>query len=103
MNRDFRDLLAEFNVQGVDFIIVGEHALVAHGCIRATQDLPVWIRPEAEMPNGFIAPYRHSERHYRISPKLTSQLPALFFRSALIPSASTSSLSSTCRIYPRLG
>jgi predicted nucleotidyltransferase len=48
MNRDFRDLLAEFNVQGVDFIIVGAHALAAHGHIRATQDFDVWVRPEAE-------------------------------------------------------
>ena len=48
MNRDFRDLLAEFNVQGVDFLIVGAHALAAHGHIRATQDFDVWVRPEAE-------------------------------------------------------
>jgi hypothetical protein len=48
MNRDFRDLLAEFNVPGVDFIIVGAHALAAHGHIRATQDFAVWVRPEAE-------------------------------------------------------
>lgn len=48
MNRDFRDLLAEFNVQGVDFLIVGAHALAAHGHIRATQDFDVWVWPEAE-------------------------------------------------------
>src|SRR5215207_8793474 len=48
MNRDFRDLLAEFNVQGVDFLIVGAHALAAHAHIRATQDFDVWVRPEAE-------------------------------------------------------
>ena len=27
MNRDFRDLLAEFNAQSVEYIIVGAHAL----------------------------------------------------------------------------
>jgi hypothetical protein len=48
MNRDFRALLAEFNVQGVDFIIVDAHALAAPGHIRATQDFDVWVRPEAE-------------------------------------------------------
>jgi len=46
MNRDFRDLLAEFNAHGVDFLIVGAHALAAHGHIRATKDLDVWIRAE---------------------------------------------------------
>ncbi|HSB08698.1 MAG TPA: hypothetical protein VLM38_04265 [Blastocatellia bacterium] len=48
MNRDFRDLLAEFNVQGVEYLIVGAHALAAHGHVRATKDLDVWVRPNAE-------------------------------------------------------
>ena len=48
MNRDFRDLLAEFNVQGVEYLVVGAHALAAHGHVRATKDLDVWVRPDAE-------------------------------------------------------
>ncbi|NOT00431.1 MAG: hypothetical protein HOP29_07360 [Phycisphaerales bacterium] len=47
MNPDFRDLLAEFNAQRVDFIIVGAHAVAAHGHVRATNDFDVWIRPDA--------------------------------------------------------
>jgi hypothetical protein len=46
MNPDFRDLLAAFNVRGVDFVVVGAHALAAHGLVRATKDLDVWVRPE---------------------------------------------------------
>ena len=46
MNRDFRDLLAAFNDQGVEFLIVGAHALAAHGHVRATKGLDVWVRPE---------------------------------------------------------
>ena len=34
MNRDFRDLLAEFNAQGVEYLVVGAHALAAHGHVR---------------------------------------------------------------------
>jgi len=45
-NPDFRDLLAEFNAHGVEYIVVGAHALAAHGQIRATKDLDVWVRPE---------------------------------------------------------
>jgi hypothetical protein len=45
MNPDFRDLLAAFNARGVDFLIVGAHALAAHGLVRATKDLDVWVRP----------------------------------------------------------
>jgi len=48
VNRDFRDLLAEFNAHGVEFLVVGAHALAAHGCVRATKDLDVWIRPQPE-------------------------------------------------------
>ena len=48
MNPDFRDLLREFNDHGVEYIIVGAHALAAHGHVRATKDLDVWIRPSSE-------------------------------------------------------
>jgi hypothetical protein len=48
VNRDFRDLLAEFNAEGVEYLVVGAHALAAHGHVRATKDLDVWVRPDAE-------------------------------------------------------
>jgi hypothetical protein len=46
MNPDFRDLLAAFNARGVEFLIVGAHALAAHGLVRATKDLDIWVRPD---------------------------------------------------------
>ena len=46
MSPDFRDLLAEFNAHGVEFLVVGAHALAAHGLVRATKDLDIWVRPE---------------------------------------------------------
>src|ERR1044071_4205229 len=48
MNQDFRDLLAEFNAHRVEFLLVDAHALAAHGHVRATQDLDVWVRPSPE-------------------------------------------------------
>ena len=48
MNRDFRDLLAEFNAQSVKYLVVGAYALAAHGHIRATTDFDVWVRPDPE-------------------------------------------------------
>jgi hypothetical protein len=48
MNPDFRDLLAEFNAAGVEFLVVGAHALAAHGLVRATKDLDVWVRAEPQ-------------------------------------------------------
>lgn len=48
MNRDFRDLLSEFSTHGVEFLVIGAHALAAHGHVRATKDLDVWVRPSRE-------------------------------------------------------
>ena len=45
VNRDFRDLFAELNAAGVEFLVVGAHALAVYGHIRATKDLDVWVRP----------------------------------------------------------
>lgn len=45
VNRDFRDLFAEFNAQHVEFLIIGAYALAVHGHLRATKDLDVWVRP----------------------------------------------------------
>ena len=47
MSPDFKDLLSEFNARGVEFLVVGAHALAAHGRVRATGDLDVWVRPES--------------------------------------------------------
>jgi hypothetical protein len=48
VNPDFRDLIAEFNAQGVEYLVVGAHALAAHGIVRATKDLDIWIRPSTD-------------------------------------------------------
>ena len=48
MNPDFIDLLATFNAHAVEYIFVGAHALAAHGHVRATKDLDVWVRPSSE-------------------------------------------------------
>ncbi len=45
MNQDFRDLLAELNAYNVEYLVVGAYALAAHGFVRATRDLDIWIRP----------------------------------------------------------
>jgi len=47
MSPDFKDLLSVFNARGVEYLVVGAHALAAHGRVRATGDLDVWVRPEA--------------------------------------------------------
>jgi hypothetical protein len=48
MNRDFIDMLSALCEAGVEFLIVGAHALAAHGAPRATGDLDIWIRATPE-------------------------------------------------------
>ncbi len=48
LNPDFSDLLRAFLSAGVEFLVVGAHALSVHDRARATKDLDVWIRPERE-------------------------------------------------------
>lgn len=43
VNEDYRDILAALIRQDARFLIVGAHALAAHGYLRATLDLDIWI------------------------------------------------------------
>lgn len=45
LNNDYRDLLQTFSECGVEFMIVGAHALSVHGYSRFTDDFDVWVRP----------------------------------------------------------
>jgi hypothetical protein len=44
MNRDFIEMLSALSAAGVKFLIVGAHALAAHGAPRATGDLDIWVQ-----------------------------------------------------------
>lgn len=55
LNQDFKDLFAELNAHGVEFLVIGAHALAVHGHIRATKDLDVWVRPSVENAPRVIA------------------------------------------------
>ena len=43
---DFSDVLRELVAAGARFLVVGAHALSAHGVPRATVDLDIWVRPD---------------------------------------------------------
>lgn len=46
MNRDFVEMLSALSEAGADFLVVGAHALAAHGAPRATGDLDIWVRAD---------------------------------------------------------
>ena len=47
-NRDFLDILEALDSAGVEYLVVGAHAMALHGVPRATGDLDLWVRPSPE-------------------------------------------------------
>ena len=45
MNLDFRDVLSALLRAEARFLVVGAHAMAAHGVPRATGDIDVWVDP----------------------------------------------------------
>jgi hypothetical protein len=48
MYQDFKDLLSAFHAHGVKYLIVGGYAVSFHGQPRATKDIDLFIRADAE-------------------------------------------------------
>lgn len=48
MNRDFAEMLSALSEAGAEFLVVGAHALAAHGTPRATGDLDIWVNSTPE-------------------------------------------------------
>jgi hypothetical protein len=43
----FAEMLSALSEAGAEFIVGGAHARAAHGIVRATGDLDIWVRPTA--------------------------------------------------------
>jgi hypothetical protein len=48
LNSDLKELLTLFSSNGVEYLIVGGHAVAFHGYPRFTDDLDCYVRPSAE-------------------------------------------------------
>ena len=46
LDRDLRELLELFRSHGVEFLVVGGHAVAFHGYPRLTEDLDLFVRPD---------------------------------------------------------
>ena len=58
MNRDFAEMLSALCAAGARFLIVGAHALAAHGAPRATGDLDIWIEATPDNAGRVLAALR---------------------------------------------
>jgi hypothetical protein len=45
MNPHFVEILSAFHDEGVEFLVIGAHALAVHGHVRATLDIDLWVKP----------------------------------------------------------
>ena len=48
LDDDALDMLLALDEENADYLIIGAHALAAHGVIRATLDVDLWVRPTAK-------------------------------------------------------
>ena len=48
LSPDYRDILSVFIDERVDYLVVGAYAVASHGLPRATGDLDLWVRRDAE-------------------------------------------------------
>jgi len=45
LNSHYKDMLSALSEEGVRFLVVGAYAMAAHGYVRATSDLDIWVEP----------------------------------------------------------
>jgi hypothetical protein len=50
LNKDYSDMLRALSEEKVEFLLVGAYALAAHGYLRATMDMDIWVNPS--LPNA---------------------------------------------------
>ena len=48
LTKDFKEFLQYLNAHGVEYLVIGGHAVAFHGYPRATADLDVWVAIKQE-------------------------------------------------------
>jgi hypothetical protein len=81
MNRNFVEMLRALSAADAEFLIIGAHAVAAHGYLRGTRDLDIWIRPTPENASrvwrallDFGAPVRDVTVHDLSTPGIIYQI-----------------------------
>ena len=86
MNQDFVEMLSALSEAGADFLLIGAHALAAHGRPRATGDLDIWVRPTHENASRvWAALLRFGAPLHEIS-LADLRTPGVVFQIGLVPS-----------------
>ncbi len=54
LNEDYREVLHALSEEKVKFLIVGAYAMAAHGYVRATMDLDIWVGLSRENADAIL-------------------------------------------------
>lgn len=85
MNPDFIEMLSALHDAAAEYLIVGAHALAAHGRPRATGDLDVWVRPSRANADRVYAALTHfGSPLHELSPRDLAT-PDLVFQIGVVP------------------
>ena len=58
LTKDFKEFLQCLNGRGVEFLVIGGHAVAFHGYPRATADLDVWVAVNPDTASRLAAALR---------------------------------------------
>lgn len=87
MHRDFKELLSSLNAHGVKYLIVGGYAVSFHAQPRATKDIDILIRPDADNAKALHAALtKFGAPMQGLTPESFAE-PGKFFRMGRAPAA----------------
>lgn len=58
LNEDYKDMLRALVEENVKFLLVGAYALAAHGYLRATMDIDIWVMPSPQNADAVLRALR---------------------------------------------
>lgn len=58
LNEDYKDMLHALSDEKVKFLLIGAYALAAHGYLRATVDIDIWVMPSPENADAVLRALR---------------------------------------------
>ena len=63
LNEDYKDMLQAFVEEKAKFLLVGAYALAAHGYLRATMDIDIWVMPSPRNADAVLRAWYPPSSH----------------------------------------
>lgn len=64
MEDKYLNLISLFNEEGVEYVVLGGHAVIAHGYLRTTGDIDIFVRPNDDNADRLLrALYRYGYKN----------------------------------------